>query len=108
MADILCLQGAAAFSAFRLQRLVDRLQVVLPKMVALRADYWHVVEVKRALSDAERAQLAALLEEEPAAAATGELFLVTPRIGTISPGLPRPPISPTTADWPTQSSVSSG
>ena len=37
MADILCLQGAAAFSAFRLQRLVDRLQVVLPKMVALRA-----------------------------------------------------------------------
>ncbi len=85
MADILCLQGAAAFSAFRLQRLVDRLQVVLPKMVALRADYWHVVEVKRALSDAERAQLAALLEEGPAAAATGELFLVTPRIGTISP-----------------------
>ncbi|GAB1368981.1 hypothetical protein MASR1M42_15320 [Azonexus hydrophilus] len=85
MADILCLQGAAAFSAFRLQRLVDRLQVVLPKMVALRADYWHVVEVKRALSDAERAQLAALLEEEPAAVATGELFLVTPRIGTISP-----------------------
>ena len=56
MADILCLQGAAAFSAFRLQRLVDRLQVVLPKMVALRADYWHVVEVKRVLSDAERAQ----------------------------------------------------
>ena len=36
-------------------------------MVALRAITGHVVEVKRALERAERAQLAALLEEEPAA-----------------------------------------
>ncbi len=85
MADILCLQGAAAFSAFRLQRLVDRLQAALPKVAALRAEHWHIVATQRALTADERGQLAALLEEHPASPAAGELFLVTPRIGTISP-----------------------
>ncbi len=85
MADILCLQGAAAFSAFRLQRLVDRLQAALPKVAALRAEHWHIVATQRALTADERGQLAALLEEQPTAPAAGELFLVTPRIGTISP-----------------------
>ncbi|MFV0370325.1 MAG: phosphoribosylformylglycinamidine synthase [Azonexus sp.] len=85
MADILCLQGAAAFSAFRLQRLVDRLQAALPKVAALRAEHWHIVATQRALTVDERGQLAALLEEHPASHAAGELFLVTPRIGTISP-----------------------
>lgn len=85
MADILCLKGDAAFSAFRLQRQLDRLRAAVADIDSLRADYWHVIAPKRALSPAERGKLAQLLEEKPATPETGELFLVTPRIGTISP-----------------------
>jgi phosphoribosylformylglycinamidine synthase len=85
MADILCLKGDAAFSAFRLQRLQARLVAAVSDIESVTADYWHVVAQKRALTADERAKLAALLEEQPAGSAAGELFLVTPRIGTISP-----------------------
>jgi phosphoribosylformylglycinamidine synthase len=43
------------------------------------------VAQKRALNADERAKLATLLEEKPAGFDAGELFLVAPRIGTISP-----------------------
>ncbi|PKO89792.1 MAG: phosphoribosylformylglycinamidine synthase [Betaproteobacteria bacterium HGW-Betaproteobacteria-12] len=85
MADILCLKGDAAFSAFRLQRLTNRLTAAVSDIERVDADYWHVVAQKRALTADERAKLAALLEERTARADQGELFLVTPRIGTISP-----------------------
>ena len=85
MADLLCLKGDSATSAFRLQRLQNRLVAVLPDLVAIAADYWHIVALKRALSADERAKLATLLEERAAGNEAGELFLVTPRIGTISP-----------------------
>ena len=85
MADILCLKGDAAFSAFRLQRLQARLVTAVADIESVTADFWHVVAQKRALSTDERAKLAKLLEEQPAASDAGELFLVTPRIGTISP-----------------------
>ncbi|MDR0775149.1 MAG: phosphoribosylformylglycinamidine synthase [Azonexus sp.] len=85
MADILCLKGDTAFSAFRLQRLRARLVAVVADIESVVADYWHVVAPKRALSADERAKLAQLLEERPAGEERGELFLVAPRIGTISP-----------------------
>jgi phosphoribosylformylglycinamidine synthase len=85
MADILCLKGDAAFSAFRLQRLQGRLNAAVSDIESVVADYWHVVAQKRALNADERAKLATLLEERDAAAEAGELFLVAPRIGTISP-----------------------
>ncbi|MCX8145621.1 MAG: phosphoribosylformylglycinamidine synthase [Azovibrio sp.] len=85
MADFLFLRGAAAFSAFRLQRLKARLAASLPELASLTAEYWHVVALKAPLAAKERAQLAQLLEEQPAGAAVGELFFVVPRIGTISP-----------------------
>jgi phosphoribosylformylglycinamidine synthase len=85
MADILCLKGDAAFSAFRLQRLTNRLTAAVPDIEGAGADYWHVVAQKRALNAGERARLATLLEEKPAGFDAGELFLVAPRIGTISP-----------------------
>jgi hypothetical protein len=44
-----------------------------------------IVAQKRALNADERAKLATLLEEKAAGAEAGELFLVAPRIGTISP-----------------------
>ncbi|MCE1181878.1 MAG: phosphoribosylformylglycinamidine synthase [Rhodocyclales bacterium] len=85
MADILCLKGDNALSAFRLQRLQARLTTAVPDIAAVSADYWHVAALRRALSTDERAKLAQLLEEQPATAEAGLLFLVTPRIGTISP-----------------------
>ncbi len=85
MADILCLKGDAAFSAFRLQRLQARLVAAVSDIESVVADYWHVVAQKRALNADERAKLATLLEEKAAGSEDGELFLVAPRIGTISP-----------------------
>ncbi|MDP3639075.1 MAG: hypothetical protein Q8R51_16980, partial [Azonexus sp.] len=88
MADILCLKGDAAFSAFRLQRLQARLNAAVSDIESVVADYWHIVALvaqKRALNADERAKLATLLEEKGAGAEAGELFLVAPRIGTISP-----------------------
>ena len=85
MADILCLKGDAAFSAFRLQRLQARLVAAVSDIESVVADYWHVVAQKRALNADERAKLATLLEEKTAGSEAGELFLVAPRIGTISP-----------------------
>eukprot|EP00825_Cyclidium_porcatum_P039347 TRINITY_DN4749_c0_g1_i1.p1 TRINITY_DN4749_c0_g1~~TRINITY_DN4749_c0_g1_i1.p1 ORF type:complete len:554 (-),score=119.00 TRINITY_DN4749_c0_g1_i1:176-1837(-) len=85
MADILCLKGDAAFSAFRLQRLQARLVAAVSDIESVAADYWHVVAQKRALNADERTKLATLLEEKAAGAESGELFLVAPRVGTISP-----------------------
>ncbi len=85
MADILCLKGDPAYSAFRLQRLQARLGAALSDLESVTADYWHFAALKRPLATEERAKLATLLEERAAEAEQGELFLVTPRIGTISP-----------------------
>ncbi len=86
MADILFLRGAPAFSVFRLQGLQQRLQTRVPGGVIASAEYWHFAKLNQALNDEGRHQLAALLEERPAdATEKGMLFLVTPRVGTISP-----------------------
>ena len=85
MADILCLKGDNALSAFRLQRLQARLTAAVSDIESVAADYWHVVAQKRPLTADERAKLAKLLEEVPAGEDKGLLFLVAPRIGTISP-----------------------
>ncbi|MBL8395710.1 MAG: phosphoribosylformylglycinamidine synthase [Candidatus Accumulibacter sp.] len=86
MADLLFLRGAPAFSSFRRQGLQQRLTFAVPGAQIVSADYWHFVATRQPLPAAERRQLAVLLEERPAAGEpAGELFLVTPRIGTISP-----------------------
>jgi phosphoribosylformylglycinamidine synthase len=54
----------------------------------VHAEYWHFVELERALSDAEARRLDRVLAYGPAGAAgatRGELMLVVPRFGTISP-----------------------
>ena len=66
---------------------LERIAAAVPGARLAGAEYWHVAKLKGELDAAQRQQLAALLEEVPAAAsdATGTLFFVTPRIGTISP-----------------------
>lgn len=86
MADLLLLRGAPAFSAFRLQRLKDRLAASVPAVTGLAADFWHFVELEGPLADDGRGRLAQLLGEVAAdELPERELILVTPRIGTISP-----------------------
>ncbi|MFC5302731.1 phosphoribosylformylglycinamidine synthase [Azospira restricta] len=86
MAQIFFLRGAPAFSAFRLQRLQQTLVAAVPGVTGVSADYWHFVAVRDQLADDAREGLAALLEARPDEGdAAGTLFLVTPRVGTISP-----------------------
>ncbi len=86
MTDTLFLRGNPAISAFRLQALQGRIREVVPTAVILSAEYWHFVRVSKAPSRAGRHRLASLLEERARETGVGgALFLVTPRIGTVSP-----------------------
>jgi phosphoribosylformylglycinamidine synthase len=96
MSSILKLRGAAALSAFRLEKLNSRLASIHPSIRLEAADFWHFVDVERALTAPEERVLERLLEDPSAGsgqagqAATrearrGRLVLVVPRIGTISP-----------------------
>ncbi len=88
MAQILRLRGAQALSPFRLAKLLPRLQAVQPRIRALAAGFVHFVELGSALDARELRLLERLLDcGEPATRDPGDaaLFLVVPRIGTISP-----------------------
>ncbi|MDR0441459.1 MAG: phosphoribosylformylglycinamidine synthase [Candidatus Accumulibacter sp.] len=91
MADLLFLRGASAFSTFRLQGLQRRLQDIAPDARIDSADHWRFVKLRRELEGDARRHLGELLEEEErpagkmAGAGASSLFLVTPRVGTISP-----------------------
>ena len=88
MAEILKLRGGPALSAFRLEKLHARLAGIAPGARIAGAEFWHFVESAHALATGERAVLEQLLDYgEPVQSALppGELILVVPRIGTISP-----------------------
>ena len=90
MAELLSLRGRAALSPFRINKLLQGLSAVHsgPAIADVTATYWHFVEIARALAAPEQDKLARLLTYGPRAeekSATGTLFLVVPRPGTISP-----------------------
>ncbi|OAI50268.1 phosphoribosylformylglycinamidine synthase, partial [Betaproteobacteria bacterium SCGC AG-212-J23] len=86
MADILQLRGPQALSEFRLAKLVASLQKIDPGVRSVAAEHRHFAECEGALSAAERSRLEKLLAYgSPAGATDGELYLVVPRVGTISP-----------------------
>src|SRR5262245_15578956 len=88
MATVLKLRGASALSDFRLAKLLTRIQEIAPGVRALSAEHWHFVELDSAPSDGEQKLLERLLRygvpagTPPRGAA---LYLVVPRLGTISP-----------------------
>jgi phosphoribosylformylglycinamidine synthase len=85
---MLTLRGAPALSEFRLDKLQARLSAASGRPVRLSAEFVHFVETQARLDDAQRQVLERLLDYGPAHAATpedGQLFLVVPRPGTISP-----------------------
>jgi phosphoribosylformylglycinamidine synthase len=85
---MLHLRGAPALSTFRTQKLVDVLVSKVPSVRGLYAEYVHFVDMHGELDAAPRRVLEQLLRYGPAMAegrAQGELVLVVPRPGTISP-----------------------
>ena len=88
MSQISRLRGRNALSAFRAAKLSQSITVAVPRVTRVHAEYWHFAEASRALSKEEAARLERILTYGPASApvdAQGELVLVAPRIGTISP-----------------------
>lgn len=87
---MLILRGAPALSAFGTQKVLLSLQEALPSaaVTSVYAEFVHFADVNADLTDAEQQQLAQLLTygpKEKTADTAGELFLVVPRPGTISP-----------------------
>ena len=85
---MLILRGAPALSAFRLEKLLSACREVVPELTGLYAEFVHFAHVEGELDANERAILDSLLTYGPRLATgdtTGQLLLVTPRFGTISP-----------------------
>jgi phosphoribosylformylglycinamidine synthase len=87
---MLQIPGPPALSAFRIEKLLQRLTALEPALSAFDARFMHFADVTQPLSAAESAILGALLtygpsHPAPAAEAAGECVLVVPRAGTISP-----------------------
>ncbi|MGE3510365.1 MAG: phosphoribosylformylglycinamidine synthase, partial [Vicinamibacterales bacterium] len=85
---MLTLPGAAALSPFRLQRLHARLGGDTAGVRAISARFIHFADLDGSLDADQRRRLDALLEYGPRRATVetaGELFLVVPRPGTLSP-----------------------
>ena len=85
MSFILRLRGRTALSPFRLRKLLQE-----PALTGfqLAAEYWHFVKTSRALTGHEQERLERILEYGPRTSPVreqGDLFLVVPRFGTISP-----------------------
>lgn len=88
--SIIFLRGVAALSDFRIEKLLQKAAAAgLPK-AELSSEFWYFVSSESALNHETATKLQALLaaesvEKTPEAENSLHLFLITPRIGTISP-----------------------
>ena len=81
-------EGANALSAFRSQQLLTDLVAIHPKITGITARFVHLVASQSAPDSALQQRLQALLTYGESAAVPGQgdaVFVVTPRLGTISP-----------------------
>ncbi len=88
MQKLLQFRGARALQEFRLAKLLPQLQSAQPGIRGLAAEFRHFVETEEVLSAQELKLLERLLQygAPPQAAQAGDtLYLVVPRLGTISP-----------------------
>jgi len=86
MPELISLRGRNALSPFRIDKLLTSLAST--RITGVAADFWHFVQTTRPLSVAERNTLERILTYGPHGlehADRGELYLVIPRPGTISP-----------------------
>ncbi len=85
---MLHIPGGPALSSFRSEKLLTRVREVVPDLDVMHAEFWHFVDLEQQLEDADRATLERLLDDgivSPTAPEAAHLFLVVPRLGTISP-----------------------
>ncbi len=85
---VLKLGGGAALSAFRIEKINERLRAIQPGLTVASARYWHFVETDTELDPDDRVTLIRLLTYgplAPSAPVSARTILVTPRLGTISP-----------------------
>ena len=90
MSVVLPLRGVTALSDFRVEKLFQKVAALDLPEVKLSSEFWYFVGSKKALDAATVEKLQALLsaqsvEQTPKAREGLHLFLVTPRLGTISP-----------------------
>ncbi len=83
---VLTIPGAPAISEFRLAKKLQEIQERVPHVTALDTQYIYFADVDGKLSAEEQTKLLSLLDGACMAPDTeGYHFLVTPRLGTISP-----------------------
>ena len=85
---MLIIPGGRAFSDFIQAKLLKDLQREVPAVTLVHARYQHFVDIEQTLDDSDTQRLEKLLsygEVQDTTTPAGELFLVTPRVGTISP-----------------------
>ena len=90
MSVVLPLRGVTALSDFRVEKLLQKATALGLPEVKLKSEFWYFVGSEKALDAATVEKLQALLaaqsvKETPEAREGLHLFLVTPRLGTISP-----------------------
>ena len=81
-------RGGIALSPLRLERIMGTLRVSVPQVSHIYAEYWHFCKIKRPLQQNEVTIIDKLLTYGPVQKTEiplGELLLVLPRFGTISP-----------------------
>ena len=87
MSVITALRGVSALSLFRIQKLAQKAAALGLPQAEITSEYWYFVSSPAPLDTAQTKKLQALLSavrvDTPAAGQS--LFLITPRIGTISP-----------------------
>ncbi|HSR02835.1 MAG TPA: phosphoribosylformylglycinamidine synthase, partial [Methylophilaceae bacterium] len=87
-AYFLSLRGSPALSQFRLDKLYDSLKTSAPSIQHIYAEFVHFSFAQAELNHTEQDTLTQILTYGPSGqteSPTGTLFLVIPRIGTISP-----------------------
>ena len=85
---MIIIPGAPALSAFRQRKLLVSLKQAVPNITNVKAEYLHFADISQPLSNKETDTLKALMQYGPmeqAVSASGQLLLVAPRPGTISP-----------------------
>lgn len=90
MSVVLPLRGVTALSDFRIEKLFQKAAALGLPEVKLSSEFWYFVGSEKAIDAATVEKLQALLaaqsvEQMPKAHEGLHLFLVTPRLGTISP-----------------------
>ena len=87
MPVVTAFRGETALSAFRINKLLQKAQSIGLPENAIFSEFWYFVASDAPLSDADVLQLKALLSAERVNIPDAEqsLFLITPRVGTISP-----------------------